>query len=192
MNGVNLATAGHVMNILPPQNITGGVTGQAFSMKGAEHVSIIINFGAVPSPPAAPTAITVSQCTDAAGDGAVALASFRYYYTTSHALSGGDVFNGANQAQSNAPSVPPNWTASTAGITSASGSLPTNVQNLVYVIEIDAAELETSTVDVVGTITELPYLQVAITNGSNAIYASIVAVLTGLRYAYNVAASQTV
>lgn len=192
MNGVNLATAGHVVNVLPPVNITGGVTGQAFSMKGAEHVSIIVSFGAVPSPPVAPTAITVSQCSSAAGANAALLASFRYYYTTSAALSGGDVYNGAAQSQSNAPSVPPNWTASTAGITSASGALPTNVNNLVYVIEIDAAELETSTVDVVGTVTELPYLQVAITNGSNAIYASIIAVLTGLRYAYNVNATATV
>jgi hypothetical protein len=191
MNGVNLAVAGHPINVLPPQNISGGVTGQAFSMKGADHVSIIISFGGVPSPPVAPTAITVSQCSNASGANASLLASFRYYYQTAGGA-GNDILNGDEQSLANAPSVPPNWTTSTAGITSASGALPTNVQNLVYVIEIDAAELETSTVDVVGAITELPYLQVAITNGANAIYASVMAVLTGLRYAQNVQVSFTV
>src|ERR1035438_2071388 len=141
MNGVNIAVGGHVSNILPPVNITGGVTAQAFSMKLAEHVSIIITFGTVPSPPVAPTAIPLSQCTNAAGSGAVLLSSFRYYYTTSSALSGGDVYNGANQALANAPSLPPNWTLAGAGITSASGALPTSVANLIYVIDRKSTRL---------------------------------------------------
>ncbi len=46
MQGANLAEVCHLVNALPPQNISGGKTAQAFSMAGAEHVSIVIAFGA--------------------------------------------------------------------------------------------------------------------------------------------------
>jgi hypothetical protein len=185
MNGVNLAEATHIVNVLPAVNTTGGVTGQAFSMKGADHVSILITFGATTSPPVAPTSIVINQCTSAAGANATPLASFRYYYQLLGGA-GNDILNGAAQALANTPSLPPNYTTSTAGIT----SFPATVANLVYVIEIDAAELE-AIADVVGTITEYPYLQVVIANGANATYGSVIAVLSGLRYAYKVGATAT-
>lgn len=188
MNGFNVAIGGHPINALSPQTISGGVTAQAFSMKGAEHASILISFGITGgSPKVSPTSIVVNQCSSAAGAGAVALASFRYYYQLLGGA-GNDIFNGVQQSLANAPSLPPNWTTSAAGIT----TFPTNVDNLLYSIEIDSAELETSTVDVVGPITELPYLQVVIGNGAYATYCSVLVVLSGLRYAYNVGASATV
>jgi hypothetical protein len=185
MNGIPLAEAGHFVNALPPVSISGGKTAQAFSMKGAEHVSIYISFGVMGS--AVPTSIVVNQCTNAAGANPVALASFRYWYQLLGGA-GNDILNGAAQALSNAPSLPPNWTTSASGIT----SFPTTVANLVYVIEIDSAELMTPTVNVVGTVVEYPYLQVVIADSGNTTYAQVTAILTGLRFAYNVGNSQTV
>lgn len=185
MNGVNLAVAGHYINILPPVSISGGKTAQAFSMKGAEHVSIEIAFGVQGA--AVPTSIVVNQCSNAAGAGATPLASFKYWYQLLGGA-GNDILNGAGQALTNAPSQPPNWTTSTAGII----SFPTSVANLVYVIEIDSSELETAAVDVVGTINELPYIQVVIADSGNATFATIQACLTGLRYAQNVQVSFTI
>lgn len=185
MNGVNIAVAAHTINALPPVSISGGKTAQAFSMKGAEHASIIISFGVQGA--AVPTSIVVNQCTNAAGANPVALASFRYYYQLLGGA-GNDILNGAAQALTNAPSVPPNWTTSASGIV----AFPTSVANLVYIIEIDSAELETPTVNVVGTVTEYPYLQVVIADSGNATIAAVTVVLSGLRYAYNVGNSQTV
>lgn len=187
MNGFNVAPGGHVVNVLPPVSISGGKTGQAFTMAGAEHVSIIVAFGATTSPPVAPSAIIVNQCTDALGSNPLPLASFRYYYQKLGGA-GNDILNGNQQALANTPSQPPNYTTSTAGLT----SFPTSVANLVYVIEIDAAELESASVEVVGTVTEHPYIQVQITDSGNATFACIIAILSGLRYAYNVGASATV
>ena len=96
--------------------------------------------------------------------------------------------DGAGQALTNAPSVPPNWTTSASGIT----SFPTTVANLVYIIEIDSAELETPTVNVVGTVVEYPYVQVVIADSGNATIAAVTVVRSGLRFAYNVGNSQTV
>jgi hypothetical protein len=186
MNGVNIAEACHTVLVVPAVNTTGGVTGQAFSMKQAEHVSIIIAFAAVASPPVAPTSIVINQCTSAAGANATPLASFRYYYQLLGGA-GNDILNGAAQSLANTPSLPPNYTTSTAGIT----SFPATVANLVYIIEIDAAELE-AIADVVGTATEYPYLQVVIANGATATFGTCIAILSGLRYAYKIGASQTV
>jgi len=187
MNGVNLAEAGHPINALPPQTISGGATAQAFSMKGAEHVSIFVIFGQLGgSPVAVPTSVQVNQCTDANGDSALALVSFRYYYQLLGGA-GNDVLNGAQQALANQPSVPPNYTATSSGIV----SFPAGVSNGMIVIEIDAAELEVG-VQAVGTITERPYLQVVIANGAYATYVNVLAVLTGQRFSNKEQLSQTV
>lgn len=185
MNGVSLSTAGHPISILAPVSISGGKTSLAFNMGLAEHVSIIISFGVQGT--LVPTSIVVNQCTTQAAGTTSPLASFRYWYQLLGGA-GNDILNGAAQSLTNAPSVPPNWTTSTAGIT----AFPTSVANLVYVIEIDAAELETSVVDVVGTIVEYPYLNVVIADSGNVTYASIMAVCTGLRYSQNVQKSFTV
>ena len=45
MNGYNISEAGHLVNILPPVDITGGKTCQAFSMANYRHASILIQIG---------------------------------------------------------------------------------------------------------------------------------------------------
>lgn len=171
MNGFNVVPGGHPVNVLGPVSISGGKTGQAFSMANAEHVSILINFGVMGA--ALPTAILVNQCTSAAGANATAM-GFRWYIQVA-AGSGNDVFAGPNQATA-------------AGILAA--ALPATVLNCQIVIEIDAAELE-AIASVVGAITEYPYLQVQITDSGNVTFASVVAILSGLRYAYTTGQTAT-
>ena len=118
----------------------------------------------------------MNQCTNASGAGATPLTSFRYYYQLLGGA-GNDILNGAVQALTVNNGRPPNWTTSAAGIT----QFPTSVANLVYVIEIDSSELAAIT-NVVGPITEYPYLQVQFTDSGNATYASVFAVLSSFRY----------
>ena len=180
MNGQNLAEAAHSALILAPQTISGGATAQAFHLKSGEHASIYILFGAEGGSPAVvPTSIVVNQCTTAAGASATALpGGFRYYYSLLGGA-GNDVLNGIGGAPANAPGKPPNY-ATSSGIT----SFPASISNLMYIIEIDSAELESSLVDVVGTIVEYPYLQVVIANGAYATYCAILVVVTGMRWAW--------
>ena len=165
MNGFNISEAGHAIPILLPQNITGGANGLIFSMKGAAHVSILISVGALA---AQLGAVTVNACQTQSGTGATAI-GFRYYKQTT-AGAGNDTLSG--------PTV-----ATTAGFT------PANTPNVLYVIELDASELE-SLGDSDGA--DYPYLQVAFANGANADYVSAVAVLSGLRQQYQGNPSQTV
>lgn len=195
MNGVNIAEACHTVLALPPQSIANGATSLAWSMKQADHVSIIIAFGTEGgSPPTQEiTSIQVNACTSAAGanatpigvSGGVAGQGFRYYYQLLGGA-GNDILNGAQQKLANSVN-PPNYTSGAAGIV----AFPTSMTNLVWIIEIDSAEVEILA-DVVGTITEYPYLQVVIGNGSNAAICTVLAILSGLRYAFNIGATQTV
>jgi hypothetical protein len=187
MNGFEVALNGHPINIIPPQNIAGGVTSQAFSMIGAGHVSIVVKFGVVGgSPPQNPTSLVVNQCTNAAGANPNPLASFRYYYQTAGGA-GNDGLNGVQNPEGTS-STPPNWTVSSSGITQFTPTLA----DTVIVIELEAAELETSLVDQVGTVTEYPYLQVVINNGEIATYCQVDAILSGLRRTGNNQPSFTV
>ena len=70
MKGFSISEAGHVVNILPPVDITGGKTAQAFSMANYKHASIIIQIGVSA---AAFTKIILNLCSDAAGDNPVAI-----------------------------------------------------------------------------------------------------------------------
>lgn len=186
--GFNIAVDGHTALILPPQSIAGGVVTQPFSLKSFDHASIIIAFGATSSPPVAPTAIIVNQCTSAAGANATPLSSFRYYYTLLGGA-GNDILNGAAQALSMNAGRPPNWTTSTAGITDF--YLPASLQDLIFIIEIDSADLATQ--NQVGPVVTLDYLQIQIVaNGGNTTMCCILAELSGARNAFNVGASVTV
>ena len=182
MNGINLATAGHIVNILPPQSISGGKTAQAFSLKNAEHVSILIGFGVQGVGP--PTAIILNRCTSVAGANPVALPGFRYYYTTAPGA-GNDILNGAGGPLAAYP-APPNYVTVTEGLT----VFPPSVAGLMYVIELDSADLQVPTG--VGPVTEYPYLQVSIADSGNATMCQILAVLTGERYGCNITASATI
>jgi hypothetical protein len=184
MPGINISEQTHVVSILPAVSISGGKLSQAFSMKNAAHVSLVLGFAVQGA--AVPTAIIVNQCTNAAGAGATPLNSFRYYYQLLGSA-GNDILNGAAQSLANGPAKPPNYTTSSAGIT----VFPTSVANLVYVIEIDAAELETLSA-VPGPITEYPYVQLQLVDSGNATFASAFAVLSGSRFAADLQASATI
>lgn len=116
MIGFNVSEAGHIVQVLAPINISGGKTGQAFSMKSFDHASIIIAIGVSA---AAPTAILISQCTNASGAGATAI-GFNYYAC---ATAGGDVLGSVN-------------VATAAGITSISAN-----DGIFYTIELDSTVL---------------------------------------------------
>lgn len=158
MYGFNISEAGHVVNLLPPQNITGGVTSQAFNLKTAKHASIIIALGAVA---AEFTKIILNLCSNASGAGATAIPFNLYIQPTGGA---------GNDQLGSIQSI------------SAAGYTPAEGANVVYVIEIDANELEAAGVGIGGDGTD-SYLNVQLTNGANADYACILAVLSGLRFA---------
>jgi hypothetical protein len=151
MNGFNIAEAGHVVPLILPKNVTGGATAQAFSMKNADHASIIIIVGALA---AQLVAVTLNQCTNASGAGAVAI-PFRYYQQST-AGAGNDVFDTGPVA------------------VTATGFTPPNTPNVVYSIEIDSSELADGS----------PYLQLVVANGANADFVSVVAIQSAVRHQY--------
>ncbi len=113
--GCVIAECCHVVNVIPPIDITGGVTGDIFSMAEYHHATIIVQVGVSA---AAFTKIIVNQCTDFAGTGAAAIAYSIYKAETS----AGDTL-GARTA------------------VAAAGLTPSANDNIFYVIEIDASEL---------------------------------------------------
>jgi hypothetical protein len=165
MNGFNISEAAHVIPILQPQNVTGGANALIFSTKMCAHVSILINVGALA---AQLGALTINACQTEAGASPTAI-PFRYYKQTT-AGAGNDTLSGPTVA-------------------TAAGFTPANTPNVMYTIELDSAELD-SLGD--GNGVDYPYLQVAFANGANADYVSAVAVLSGLRLAYQGSPSQTV
>jgi hypothetical protein len=149
MKGFVAAEMGHLVNIIPPIDITGGANGQAFSMKKYQHATILVQVGVSA---AAFTKIIVNACTDAAASNPTALAYSVYKQETAGASH--DVL-GARTA-----------------VTSA-GLTPSANDNIFYVIELDAAELPDGS----------PYVQVQLTNTTNSVIASAVAILSGARFA---------
>jgi hypothetical protein len=148
VNGFYAAQEGHLVNILPPQNISGGATAQVFNMEGYRHASIIVQLGAQA---AANTKILVNACTGASGDGAVAV-PFNIFTQETAGV--------ANDVLSVRTPV------------TATGYTPSPNANIFYVIELDADALPQGS----------PYVQLEITNGANANFASAVAVLSGGRF----------
>jgi hypothetical protein len=117
MKGFVLSEQGHVVNVLAPVDITGGVTGQRFSMANYQHASIIFQIGVSA---AAFTKIFLKQCTSSGGAGATAIPFSIYKQETAGASN--DVL-GARTA-----------------VTSA-GYTPAATDGIFYVIELDANEL---------------------------------------------------
>lgn len=147
MQGINIAEQLHVVNILPAVDITGGVTGDRFSMENYRHATIIITVGVSA---AAWTKIIVREC-DAASGGTATDIGFNLYAEETAA---GDTL-GARQE------------------VAAAGYTPSANNSIMYVIEIDAAELTDG----------YPWIELALTNGVNSVIAAAVAVLSGPRYA---------
>jgi hypothetical protein len=168
MNGFNVAEGGHAVQLIPPQTIGGGVVSQAFNMGLSEHVSIIIQFGVFGA--TAPTSIQLvanasitQSLTSPPGGTAI---PFRYYFANE--LAAGTL---------NDQLSPPVYAAA-AGLLAAAIS---KLNNTFLVIELDSAEL-----DFLGDSdkADFPYLQVVITNGAFPTLCSAVAIMSGVRQAY--------
>lgn len=144
--GFTVAEHGHVVNLKPPIDISGGEDCDVFSMENYSHASIIIQVGVSA---AAFTKIIVNECTDFSATGATAIAHTIYKEETA----AGDTL-GAGVA------------------VAAAGTTPSANDNIMYVIELDDAQLSDG----------YQFVQVQLTNGVNAVLASAVAVLSGARY----------
>lgn len=104
-----------VVNIIPPVDVTGGVTSDAFNMKLFDHASILLEIGVSA---AAPTSVILEACSAADGTGNVAI-PFNVYKQETAA---GDVVGDRVAA-------------------TAAGFVPSANNNIFYVIEVDAREL---------------------------------------------------
>lgn len=146
-HGFYTAQEGHVVNLIPPVDITGGKTGQPFSMANWAHASILLQIGVSA---AAFTKIIVNACTDVGGDSPTAIPFDIFTQETAGASH--DVLSGRTPV-------------------AATGYTPSANDGIFYVIEIDAAQLPAGS----------PYVQLDLTNGSNSVIASAVAVLSSGR-----------
>jgi hypothetical protein len=168
MNGFNIAEAGHVVNLLPPQNITGDSSGSpinpAFSMKNYKHASILIAFGAEATQDA--TTLILYLCSSAAGANPVAIPFNCYVQAAGGA--GNDVLGSIQ----NVPST---------GLVLSASNAPANG---LIVIEIDANELEAATGGALGgSLGVDSYIGIGLGSPAAADYAAILVVLSGARYA---------
>lgn len=116
---MNLAETCHFINLLPPVSDTTGQTTSCFSLENWSHATIIVQMGATNADAGF---ITVEKCTAQAGTNNTQFA-FQYYAEETDA---GDVLDAA-----------PTRVVAATGIDAA----PAGVNNIMYVIEIDAAEL---------------------------------------------------
>ncbi len=115
MKGINLAEQCHVINILPPQDVSGAVSSDVFSMENYAHATIIVQAG---STNADAGNITIEECDNLTPTTDTAIV-FDYYAETT---ADGDTLGAKT-------------TATVAGI-DVSGN-----DNITYVIEIDASQL---------------------------------------------------
>lgn len=173
MNGFSIAEAGHVAVVTPPQNITGGVTAQAFAMKNYKHASILIIAGAEATQDTG--TLVVNICSSAGGANPVAI-PFNYYFQAAGGA-GNDVLGSVQ----NAPS---------SGLVLSSANWPPNG---LIVIEIDANELEGATGGALaGSLGVDSYIQVVLPAPAAADFGCVVAILSGARYGNTASPSVTV
>jgi hypothetical protein len=145
------AEMGHVVNILPPIDVdtAGGVAKtQIFSMKNYQHATIIIQCGVTDADGGN---ITVEECDDFTPTNDTAI-DFYYYAETTDA---GDTLGARTKAEA------------------ATGIDVSANNNIMYVIEIDAAELTEG----------YPCIELKWSNPGGSTIASAVAILSGARYA---------
>lgn len=152
--GFQVSQDAHVVGVLPPIDITGGTYGQAFSMAGFAHATIILQIGVSAAAPGAVTlnaaAATAAQGTEVSSPTALTFD----VYKQETAGSANDVL-GARTAET------------------TSGFTPTAGDKIFYVIELDADALPAGS----------PYVQLALANTTNSVIASAVAILSGARFA---------
>ena len=116
MAGFNIAEMGHVVNILPPQDVDTGKDSDVFSLANYSHATIIVTCG---STNADAGNITIEECDDFTPTKHSAI-DFYYY---AEETAGGDTLGGRTKA------------AKATGIDVSAND------NTIYVIEIDAADL---------------------------------------------------
>lgn len=149
MKGFVIAEEGHVVQLIAPVDVTGGVTAQRFNMANYQHASIIFQIGVSA---AAFTALLLKNCSDSSGTGGVAIPFSIYKQETAGASH--DVLGARTSVTS-------------------SGYAPSANDGIFYVIELDASELADGK----------NWVELSLTNGSNSVIASAVAILSGSRYA---------
>lgn len=115
MSGIVMAEQCHIVNILPPIDITGGATSDVFSMGNYSHATIIVQIGVSA---AAFTKLIVEKCDNFTPTTHTDMAFAVYKEETDS----GDTL-GARTA------------------VAAAGVTPDAADNIMYVIEIDADEL---------------------------------------------------
>lgn len=115
MRGFTIAEAGHVVNVIPPIDITGGITGDRFSLAKHAHATIVVQVGVSA---AAFTKIELYECDAASGGTATKIAYSAYKEETSN----GDTL-GAKVA------------------VDVNGITPSANDDIFYLIELDAAAL---------------------------------------------------
>ena len=146
MNGLVLAEEGHIVNALPPIDITGGKKSDIFHMKHHSKCTAVVQIGVGA---AAFTKVLVNACSANDGAGRTAIPYSVYKEETA----AGDTL-GARTA------------------VAAAGLTPSAADTIMYVIEIEAAQLPDG----------LDWVEIELTNGTNSVIASILAILTGSRY----------
>lgn len=146
MKGITVAQQCHVVNILPPIDITGGVDSDVFSLKNHAHASIIVQVGVSA---AAFTKIILQACDDFTPSNTTDLAFSLY----SEETAAGDTLAAVEAVAS-------------------TGKTPSANDTIMYVIEVDASELPAGK----------PNLRLHLTNGSNSVIASAIAILSGERF----------
>lgn len=114
MSRMVLAEQAHIVNILPPVDINGGVSSDVFSMKDASHATIIIQMGVT----GAASTITVEECDNFTPSTHTEIA----FKVAKEETDAGD-------------------TLGTLTAVSSSGFASHTNNNIFYVIEIDAEEL---------------------------------------------------
>jgi len=171
MNGFNVAEAGHLVQLFAPQNLSGtSSTSQCTNMGKAEHVSMILQLGAITT--TAPTVTVVAYQTAAAAaaaTGGLAI-PFRYYTCTS----------GGTTVDISSPPV----------IATSAGFTVSKINNTYVIIEIDSAEIDF--LPGTGTPSEndsdnqdYPYLTMNLSfAGGGSAYGSAVAIMSGVRWQY--------
>lgn len=146
MQGIVLAQEAHIVNILPPVDITGGKTGVRFSMAKYGHATIIVQVGVSA---AAWTKIILRECNAASAGTATDIAYDLYVEETD----AGDTLSAKESV-------------------AATGRTPSANNNVMYIIELDGRHLSDG----------YKWVELALTNGSNSVIGSAIAILTGPRY----------
>lgn len=152
----NLGEQGHVVNILPPQSQVGALESDVFSMENYSHATILVTAG---STDADAGNITIEECDDFGPSNSTAI-TFAYYSETADS---GDTLSARTAA-------------TVAGIDVSAND------NVMYVIEIDAAELTDG----------YPALRLCWSAPGGAQVVAAAAILSGARYAGEASATAIV